>query len=590
MQQLLKIIPFLLTLILSAACKGDRQADELTAKAQLLIDTQPDSALIILDEIREKKGTWNKSQQMRYELVYAQAQNKAFVNFTTDSIVLLVADYYKHHGSSNDRMMAYYMAGCAYRDMGDAPSALKYMNLAVDAVDENDKDCDLKTLMHIHSQMGGLYQDVGAFKNEHIEDSHAERLAWQIGDTVCALHLMWTRASGLYVSNKENEAFAILDSIKAITCTYSLPEAPILLYPMRTYTSIAKKDIIGTANLLTEYEQKTGMTPNTPDNEIIDIAHLIRKGNYYVMSEKADSAVPLLCRSIRIVGQRELGELEKYRLTQEAYQGLMDAYSAMHIPDSVLKYAKLYTMTGDSLARKNTMEQLLRMQSLYNYTKIQEKATKSELDAFRLRITIFLLSLLFLICCSFAWMIHMKRIHNERQEQININKRYHLLLGDMERSTREYQIAQNNSELFLREKEKEIEKLQNELSSYQANLSDIEQWSKERTVLSYDIIKRLHTIASHGSKATHNELESLIDLSENKFPKFYTTITDKQSGLTHFEQTVCVLIRFRFIPSELAVLTGHSSQSITNTKAKINKKLFGKQGAKTLETHLVILK
>lgn len=590
MQQLLKIIPFLLTLILSAACKGDRQADELTAKAQLLIDTQPDSALIILDDIREKKGTWNKSQQMRYELVYAQAQNKAFVNFTTDSIVLLVADYYKHHGSSNDRMMAYYMTGCAYRDMGDAPSALKYMNLAVDAVDENDKDCDLKTLMHIHSQMGGLYQDVGAFKNEHIEDSHAERLAWQIGDTVSALHLMWTRACSLYDARQPQKAISIIDSIKDFTKTFHLTEEPAITYPLKIDWFLDNKNLRMADSLIHEYEESLGITPQTPDEKIKYITYFKTKGQYYNLKEHADSAILMFHRLSNILKSRTLSQTATNGLNEEAFRGLMDAYHIKQSPDSVVKYAYLYCKLNDSTTISRPSEQLLRMQSLYNYTKIQEKATKSELDAFRLRITIFLLSLLFLICCSFAWMIHMKRIHNERQEQININKRYHLLLGDMERSTREYQIAQNNSELFLREKEKEIEKLQNELSSYQANLSDIEQWSKERTVLSYDIIKRLHTIASHGSKATHNELESLIDLSENKFPKFYTTITDKQSGLTHFEQTVCVLIRFRFIPSELAVLTGHSSQSITNTKAKINKKLFGKQGAKTLETHLVILK
>ena len=590
MQQLLKIIPFLLTLILSAACKGDRQADELTAKAQLLIDTQPDSALIILDEIREKKGTWNKSQQMRYELVYAQAQNKAFVNFTTDSIVLLVADYYKHHGSSNDRMMAYYMTGCAYRDMGDAPSALKYMNLAVDAVDENDKDCDLKTLMHIHSQMGGLYQDVGAFKNEHIVDSHAERLAWQIGDTVSALHLMWTRASGLYVSNTESEAFAILDSIEAITCTYSLPEAPILLYPMRTYTSIAKKDIIGTANLLNEYEQKTGMTPNTPDNEIIDIAHLIRKGNYYVMSEKADSAVPLLCRSIRIVGQRELGELEKYRLTQEAYQGLMDAYSDMHIPDSVLKYAKLYTMTGDSLARKNTMEQLLRMQSLYNYTKIQEKLFNIKQRTYLLQISFLILFVLFATFAYFVRQSYKSRLNKERNRLTIANKEYHLLKRQMENSVEELKILRTDSERFHKEKENYIHKLQKSLSLYETNSMNVEQWNTERSILECNIAKHLHTLSAQGKKATHNELDNLKSIAKNGFPRLYNIITDKQKALTNQEIIICILVRFQFIPSEIAVLTGHSSQRITNIRSKINKKLFNKEGAKTLAAHLIALK
>ena len=172
----------------------DKHADSIITKAEQLLSTKPDSALAVLDDIRKSKEDCPRSQQMRYELVYAQAQNKAFVNFTTDSIVLSLVDYYERHGNANEQMMANYMAGCAYRDLEDALSALKYLNRAVDAVDEKDGDCDLSTLMRVYSQMGGLYQRVAAFENERIADMHAERLAWQIGDTISALRLMWLQA------------------------------------------------------------------------------------------------------------------------------------------------------------------------------------------------------------------------------------------------------------------------------------------------------------------------------------------------------------------------------------------------------------
>ena len=164
----------LIACILSA-CGPDKHAESIITEAEQLLNSKPDSALVVLDDIRENKGDWPRSQQMHYELVYAQAQNKAFVNFTTDSIVLSLVDYYGRHGNANEQMMANYMAGCAYRDLEDALSALKYLNLAVDAVDEKDGDCDLHTLMRVYSQMGGLYQRVAAFENERIADSHAEQ-------------------------------------------------------------------------------------------------------------------------------------------------------------------------------------------------------------------------------------------------------------------------------------------------------------------------------------------------------------------------------------------------------------------------------
>ena len=50
-------------------------------------------ALALLDGYRQESAGWSRSQQMRYELLHAKAQNKACVNFTSDSTMHRVADY-----------------------------------------------------------------------------------------------------------------------------------------------------------------------------------------------------------------------------------------------------------------------------------------------------------------------------------------------------------------------------------------------------------------------------------------------------------------------------------------------------------------
>ena len=47
--------------------------------------------------------------RMRYHLLHAKAQNKAYVDFTTDSLLLQLTRYYDRHGTPNDRMLAYYL-------------------------------------------------------------------------------------------------------------------------------------------------------------------------------------------------------------------------------------------------------------------------------------------------------------------------------------------------------------------------------------------------------------------------------------------------------------------------------------------------
>ncbi|MEE0985453.1 MAG: hypothetical protein UH687_07480 [Bacteroidaceae bacterium] len=568
----------------------DKHADSVIAEAQQLLNTKPDSALVVLDSIRGNKTDWPRSQQMRYELVYAQAQNKAYVNFTTDSIVLSLVDYYERHGNVNEQMMANYMAGCAYRDLEDALSALKYLNRAVDAVDESDEDCDLNTLMRVYSQMARLYQRVAAFENDRKVNSHAERLAWQIGDTLSTLRLRWARACSLFEEKKQLQAIMILDSIDAFIQDNKLQESPILIYPMKTDYYLEIKDIKRADALLREYEHKSGILTESIDAIVYDIAHFHRKGQYYNLVQNPDSAIQMFNKLLYLIGKRPLYASERHGLMEVSYQGLTEAYSLKHQPDSVIKYANLYCQWNDSSTRAKSSEHLLRYQSLYNYTKIQEQALKAEQKASRLRVTMILLVVIGIAIAIIVWSIYQERLNKERQKQIETNKGYQSLLHEIEKSAEELQLVKTDSERFLKEKELEIQSLQTALSMYQGNVQNVEQWNNERTTLQCDLVHHLHSLSAQGKMATQDELDGLVTIAQNVFQKFHQTITDPTKRLSNREIITCILIRFKFIPSEIAVLTNNSYQQITNLKSTINKKLFDKNGAKTLDSNLMSLK
>jgi DNA-binding CsgD family transcriptional regulator len=164
------------------------------------------------------------------------------------------------------------------------------------------------------------------------------------------------------------------------------------------------------------------------------------------------------------------------------------------------------------------------------------------------------------------------------------------LLHELEKSAEELLLVKTDSERFLTEKESEIHSLQKSLSLYQGNSLNLEQWEDEREFLSCDLINHFHDMSSRTQMATATELDRLLDVAQKAFPKLYSTVTDSSHGLSHTEIIICVLIRFRFIPSEISILLGHSSQRITNLKSSINQKLFGTSGAKTLDAHLIALK
>ena len=189
-----------------------------------------------------------------------------------------------------------------------------------------------------------------------------------------------------------------------------------------------------------------------------------------------------------------------------------------------------------------------------------------------------------------VWSIYQKRLKKERQKQIETNKGYQSLLHEIEKSAEELQLVKTDSERFLKEKELEIQSLQTALSMYQGNVQNVEQWNNERTILQCDLVHHLHSLSAQGKVATQDELDGLVTIAQNVFQKFHQTITDPTKRLSNREIITCILIRFKFIPSEIAVLTNNSYQQITNLKSTINKKLFDKNGAKTLDSNLMSLK
>lgn len=76
--------------------------------------------------------------------------NKADISFSSDSIMKNVVAYYEKHGTSNERMLAYYMLGCVYRDLYEAPMALENYDKAAEQADTTKK---IVTIPHLVEYM-----------------------------------------------------------------------------------------------------------------------------------------------------------------------------------------------------------------------------------------------------------------------------------------------------------------------------------------------------------------------------------------------------------------------------------------------------
>ena len=217
----------LCTVLFGACAHGEMQ--RRLVEVDSLTDAHYDSALVLL--ARMDSLPMRRADRMYLELLRGKAMNKASVPFTTDSVMRRVAAYYDHHGSANRRLLAHYVLGCAYRDLGSAPRALEEYQRAVSLADTTRADCDLSTLMRVHSQMAELYLRMRMEPQTRQQDSIAGQLCWKMGDTITALYYESTHCRELFVDMQYEECIRQtqalyqkykalgLDDDAALTCT-----------------------------------------------------------------------------------------------------------------------------------------------------------------------------------------------------------------------------------------------------------------------------------------------------------------------------------------------------------------------------------
>ena len=98
-----------------------------------------------------------------------------------------VCDYYDRHSSkreANNRMLAHYLLGRCYDDMGEAPLALEEFHNAENAADTTIKDCDKSLILRIYGQSASIYLRQEAPLSALEVMRSADGVSRAIGDTI----------------------------------------------------------------------------------------------------------------------------------------------------------------------------------------------------------------------------------------------------------------------------------------------------------------------------------------------------------------------------------------------------------------------
>ncbi len=571
---------FILLLVLTLmACTGHRYPTKLVV-ADSLCAANPDSALRLLTQYKDSIKSASKADRMYYELLLADAMNKAYVDMTTDSILKEVTDYYDRHGSSNEQMRAHYLLGCAYRDMGEAPMALQCYQDAVDKADTLSGDCNYRLLTSVYGQMAEIYHKQNLPLDEITANKNCQKYSLFGKDTTEYLISCQAMVKPYFLLGDTLAMMKVLDDVYQLYL-----KRGDSLHAARTYGSSIYIDKLVREGRLSEarrriniYKTKSGLYDNQGNLNGFFTGYYYYEGMYYLRAGQLDSAE--FCF-------RKLTNDRNYHL--EECHGLMMLYQQRRNTDSIIKYVQEYSDAVDKQADSRRTETVHQMTSLYNYQRFRDEAESQSRYAERIK-WLSLIIVIFLMLLFLYIILHYRRSQREKTTRIHeISKLYNEAKREHNKVRDELSKLKNKDESIISDKEREIAILNKKIYSYRNMLSELNANRQLSKFRESGIIKLLKIRLSRNTPGTvvpeEGVWKKLIVQFAHLAPTAYTTI-GREEILSSQELRMCILLLSDFDNNEINLLMNISPQNATNIRAKANKKLFGEDTASSLKTNL----
>jgi len=323
----------------------------------------------------------------------AERQNQNWDSITGIDSIQMAVMYVDRHGSSNEKVRAHYLLGCAYRDAGEAMNALEAYHEAADCADTTSVDCDYGQLMKVHSQSAELFKSQ-LLPYEMLEELDAQRrYAIKAGNMKAAINALERSADAYYLLNKPDSVISLRMQASKVYEQCGFTEEAALAVGPCIEPLVDRGDTAEARRCIERYESSKSFYK---DGELLPrkLVHYYAKGKYYLAINQIDSAEVCFRKLIKPglnAQQLEAGYRGLFLLYRTLWathrgqaplcpvSGAQDGASprVSQVADSMAKYADLqYEQVIPALAEKSK-ENMQQMQRLYNYSRIQREAKKT---------------------------------------------------------------------------------------------------------------------------------------------------------------------------------------------------------------------
>lgn len=564
------ILSFCILLCL-CACNRKPYPQSLIA-ADSLASACPDSAVTLLKSLKDSMQLAPEAIQMYYRLLCIKANDKAYIQHTSDSLILPVLHYYIEKDDELHLPEAYYYAGRVYRDLEDGPQALHYFEKALETLPEN-KECKLKS--YIYSQMGtlflyqGLYNEaLEIFKKEYVCDTNLK-------DSIGMVYTLRDIAGAYRNIDQEDSSIYYYQTAYKVGTKLQRPDL----------TNMIQSQIASLYIHLGKYDS----AKITLQDALIDIERPNKSGIYSIAAElyhkigMTDSAAYYY---------KALLDFGTIYAKETAHRSLAEFALKEGNSQLAIQHFQAGNLCADSIQKITYTESLHQMYSLYNY-QLREKENNRLKDENQKKTNYIMYSLIgfsAIIALFFAHNQHNKRKKQELKRQLQ----------------RAEQIKEENykrSQQFIEENNLRIQKLEEELNNInstniilrkeiqdqkellhrETRRAEIEQIKREQVqemLFNSDIYLLLKERLLDPQGRIFITVEEWLNI-ESTLREIYPDFFEKLNDIYTFNESqlhVCMLIKAGFSPSEIAKLMKFPKETITSMRRRLYTRIFQEKG------------
>ena len=558
------IITLLATAMLITACGQRNKYDGTIIRAESMTDTDPHGALMLLHGHKDSLCA-GPADSALYELVYTESVHDLGVKLTNSEYIISSVAWFDRCGDKRRRARALVqLALCLHdnRQLHDAVLNLKIAEEAAAGTDDSFLDFRLAAALAQMNIMTGHHDLIMKYRRMELD------AAQRTGSTDHVARAWNDMATEYMRINRTDSFMACMNR-----CRPLLPKAgPEVQSLIRTNLGC--------------YYMNRGDTARA--NRLLTMAYVgcpdrmasLRLGDIYAAAndmkraermwyDATDSDVPAISKS----ALKKLITLARIRNDEKSQLFLSDRLNNVYDRD-------VSTETASSLVE---------LQNNYD-SRRSERIYRAQMMRLGGAAAILIMALAGFLVYHRRRVSHYGRVINRQKLTLKeLNAGYTRDLENyraLRQRLDELQQAREKDVRLIEEKTHELEKMQAQLAGYQNDRRNPEQWNMEDRLINADCVYALHRLASVGRTAEKQDWDALHQLT-NSYDGRLNTLFAEHTKLSPNEINVTILTRLRFIPTEIAVLTGMSSQSVTNTRARLLQKIFGvKGGAKEFDDRI----